>query len=289
MDKKEKIELWINEIHELGERPHEVREIKSDPFMPSLFPFQSICDNSFFEFKRKEAVFYAYFQPALSTPAPLLVHTPGYGGEISLHPELATRYNVLHVNPLGYTGPDGMDNSKKRGGIFPVLPDTVLSGGRLGYKEWLADCVTAINWANAQESVLPDRMSFFGFSQGGGAALLLGSVYQGKGVRCVAASQPFLTDFKAADFRGAYSMAKVDKGLYEEAFTYIDTLNHVERLTVPVLLTAGGEDGVCPTECIENLYTRLKNNKSFTYFKDITHCYNRQFLSLATAWFELYA
>ena len=47
----------------------------------------------------------------MNSPAPLLVHTPGYGGEMSMHPELAQYFNVLHINPLGYTTPEGKDEN----------------------------------------------------------------------------------------------------------------------------------------------------------------------------------
>ena len=30
--------------------------------------------------------FYGYWQPALNTPAPLLINLPGYGGSITMHP-----------------------------------------------------------------------------------------------------------------------------------------------------------------------------------------------------------
>ncbi|GEM_PF-2223529 len=34
----------------------------------------------------------------MHSPAPLVVHTPGYGEEMSMHPELARYFNVLHIN-----------------------------------------------------------------------------------------------------------------------------------------------------------------------------------------------
>ncbi|NQT91195.1 MAG: hypothetical protein HQ559_00425, partial [Lentisphaerae bacterium] len=92
--------------------------------------------------------FYGYWQPALSGPSPLLVHVPGYGAEMSVHPDLvAEGYNVLHISPLGYSTPGGADESKMRDGRWPVLPDTVLSGAEEGYKEWLKHCLLAIRWA----------------------------------------------------------------------------------------------------------------------------------------------
>jgi len=72
--------------------------------------------------------FCCYWQPVISPgPAPILIHLPGYGAEISAHPELvAAGYNVLHVNPLGYATPEGGDEGKRGW----VLPDTITSFGK---------------------------------------------------------------------------------------------------------------------------------------------------------------
>ena len=52
-----------------------------------------------------------------------------------MHPELVgAGYNVLHVSPLGYSTPTGPDETKKRDGNWPVLPDSALSGGTKGYR-----------------------------------------------------------------------------------------------------------------------------------------------------------
>lgn len=69
------------------------------------------------------ADFYALWQPARKTPAPLVIHVPGYGAEMSVFPALVDRgYNVLHICPLGYFTPDGRDESKlgSRPGQLPI-------------------------------------------------------------------------------------------------------------------------------------------------------------------------
>lgn len=105
--------------------------------------------------------FYCYWQPAPSGSAPLLVHLPGYGAEVSAHPDLVLQgYNVLHINPLGYATPDGPDESKKRDGDWPVIFDTFTSGAKEGYRKWLTDCVIAVQWALSQNEVVPNRISF---------------------------------------------------------------------------------------------------------------------------------
>ena len=240
--------------------------------------------------------FYGYWQPSRSCPAPLLVHVPGYGAEMSAHPDVvAAGFTVLHISPLGYSTPKGADEKKQRDGDWPVLPDTILSRGEKGYKEWLAECAMAIGWALSQPETIDNRISFFGTSQGGGGALLLSSLFYNMGVRCVAADVAFLTDFQNAPNQGAYAMfsevvnAAKDKDSAWHAAGLIDTLSHVHRLDLPVLLTAGGADETCPADTIETLFERLPGTRSYTYLKNTGHRYTTEFIPLATAWFRLYA
>lgn len=252
---------------------------------------------SYVEFSRDGGHrFHALWQPAPSSPAPLLVHLPGYGHEMSAHPELVAQgYNVLHVSPLGYASPTGPDLERMRDGIWPVLPETIDTDGEGGYAEWFVDCLVAIEWALDHQSVARGRVSLFGTSQGGGAALLLGSLLGPDPVRCVAADEPFLTHFPLAHSRGAYALADEARGLLADpvrawkVLGRFDTLSHAHRLTMPVLLTAGGADLTCPPETIEALFERLPGTRSLTWLDGVGHGYTPQFVHLAAAWFRLYA
>jgi len=243
--------------------------------------------------------FYGFWHPAAPRPAPLLVHLPGYGAEVSLHPDLVARgYSVLHINPRGYNTPTGFDASRQRDGDWPVLPDTVTSRGERGYKAWLLQCLMAVTWALAQAAVLPDRLSFFGTSQGGGAALLMCSLLRGRGARCAVADVPFLTHFPAgikAQDSGAYRLAARALALLADpregwfGLGFVDTLNHARRLDLPVLLTAGSHDRVCPPETVAALFEKLPATRNFCYLAGMSHCYTRESVALAAAWFGLYA
>lgn len=245
--------------------------------------------------------FYGFWQPAFSGgPAPLLVHLPGYGTEMSAHPELVSAgYNVLHVNPLGYATPHGPDDTKQKDGNWPVLPDTVTTFGEGGYRPWLRQVLAAIQWATAQPCVQADRIGVFGSSQGGGTALLTASLLAGRGVKAVAADVPFLTAFpmhvdKAN--RGAYGVAfdplerlQPDRQPAAwRALGFIDTLCHAHRLTMPVLLTAGSIDQVTPKDSIQTLFAALPATRSYTELEGQDHAYTAPFLRLAQAWFGLY-
>ncbi len=247
-----------------------------------------------------EGPFYAFWQPAFNAPAPLLIHVPGYGAEMSAHPELVREgCNVLHINPLGYCTPKGMAREKTADPAdplaWPQLPETIRSGGVSGYRQWFINCIQAISWALGRPEVLDKRFSFFGTSQGGGAALILASIYRDEGVRCAAADVPFLTNYPLADGRGAYEIAQkallkaADEKTAWHALGFVDTLSHAPRLTMPVLLTAGGLDEMCPPETVESLYNELKCTRSLTYIMEREHSYTPEFLYLCGAWFGMYA
>ena len=294
----DELDAWIHSIWELAAKTECKAEIMDiNGFSHSLGINHVGGEFSFVKFSpRGMDEFYGYWQPAFSQPAPLLFHVPGYGAEMSTHPELvAMGFNVLHVSPLGYATPNGPDESKKRNDAWPVLPDTVISGAENGYKIWLANCILAIQWAMKRTEVIADRISFFGTSGGGGASLLLASLFRDKGVRCVAADLPFLTNYPMARGRGAYAHAKKgldavqDKVAGWKALGFVDTIAHAPRLTAPVLLTAGGKDESCPADTIKSLHNILPGTKSLTYFADLTHRYTREFIPLAAAWFRIYA
>lgn len=239
--------------------------------------------------------FYGYWQPALKQPAPLLINLPGYGGCISLHPQINDDgYHILHISPLGYITPRNIrEDLLLEDGNWPVLHNTAI-GLPGGYEDWLLDCLLAIRWAKEQPGVLADRVSLFGTSQGGGGALLLASILQDQ-LRCVCADLPFLTGFPLTGLQGeAYGILRKAYGTTSEAdfwnrLGYIDTLSHAHRITIPVMLSGGGRDTVCPPAVIQVLFERLNCSKQYTYLKDLVHTHSRQSMFLFRTWLALYA
>ena len=247
--------------------------------------------------------FYGFWQPTPSGRGPVLFHVPGYGAEMSAHPELvADGFNVLHISPQGYATPKGPDESKRPGGTWPVLADTVLSLGRRGYADWLAQAAAAALWALGLDGVEAARFGFLGTSQGGGTALLLASIFRDHSVRAVGADVPFLTDFplvRAMKEPGAYCLAFDPLGQLErerpadlpaawKALGTIDTTSHAHRLTLPVLLTAGQQDAACPPPSVRSLFDKLPATRCYCELAAQGHAYTTPFVHLARAWFRLY-
>ncbi|QNK59529.1 acetylxylan esterase [Paenibacillus sp. PAMC21692] len=294
----EEVDDWINSLMDEAEvNSCTVEVLNRNSFSHHLGVHYASNEFRYVKFTPKQGTpFYGYWQPAWSQPAPLLIHVPGYGAEMSTHPDLVQQgYHVLHISPLGYTTPDGPNEALQVDGEWPVLPDTVSNGAKEGYGSWLLNCIQAINWAEELEATVKGRLSFFGTSQGGGGALLLGSIFRDRGVRCVAADVPFLTNFPLAAGRGAYALTAPGFTKLQNpaagwrSLGFIDTLSHARRLTMPVLLTGGGDDLSTPIDTIETLFERLPGTRSYTMLQNTGHRYTREFMHLASAWFRIYA
>ena len=252
--------------------------------------------NKFIRFETGSGhIFYGYWQPALKQPAPLLINLPGYGGYMSMHPQINDDgYNILHISPLGYVTPQGnREDLLMADGNWPVL-DRTARGVPGGYRDWLMDCLLAIRWAKQRPEVISERLSLFGTSQGGGGSLLLASLLQGE-VCCVCADLPFLTAFPHSGLNGdAYGIlrkaySEVPAKQFWNRLGYIDTLSHAHRLHVPVMLSSGGADDVCPPKTMEALFNKLNTTKQYTYLEHNIHTHSRQSMYLFRTWLALYA
>ncbi len=242
--------------------------------------------------------YYGMFHASMGGKRPLVVHLPGYGSELSTHHDVASvNYNLLELVPMGYWTPDGFADELRHPetGSWPVLTNSVVDRhDPEGYWGWMINAIGAIRWAMSQPSVLPDRVCFFGTSQGGGTALLLASIFRDHGTMCVAADEPFLTNYPLSDFKGAYDviqagMARVNPEAGWNNLGYVDSLCHVHRMSYPVLLTLGTGDVVCPPQTIKSLFEALDTDKMLLSLRGRGHGHQYEFVRHVLTWLELYA
>lgn len=246
--------------------------------------------------------FWCFWQPCNRPGArKTLIHVPGYGTEISAHPSFVyAGYNVMHINPRGYCGPDGFENpewrSPENGGAL-VITRNLDKPREYGYRFWFQDAVIAIRWLQKQPYVA-EKFGFFGTSQGGGGSLLLGSILASEGiVGAVAADVPYLTAFSLAYERGSGGgyefLLKLpeDEREFKKSFHtlgYVDTVAHGPRMKYPVLLTIGADDETCPAYTIYSLYEKLPHTRAVVELHGQGHAYTPPFPALAEMWFKLY-
>lgn len=200
-----------------------------------------------------------------------LIHLPGYGTEVSIHPSLVHGgCHVLHVNPRGYCGPEGFGNQEWRepDGLAKVIYINLEKPKEYGYRLWFQDALIAFRWLKNQPEV-DKKFGFYGSSQGGGASLILANILSDeKVVGAVAADVPFLTNFpreflkkkRSVGYDVVFSHLPKNQEMFKQYFHtlgFIDTVLHAPRMKYPVLLTAGALDDVCPYDLIHSIYERL--------------------------------
>ncbi len=293
---RQEVNIWAEKIIDKS-LSIPVKAVFTDdmPVNPTFGNNPNTLNNRFIEFTTDDHIFYGYWQPALKSPAPLLFNFPGYGSYISNHPQINDDgYHILHLSPLGYVTPTRIESSRLLAdGNWPVL-DLTARGVKGGYEDWLLDCLLAIRWAKSMPEVISDRISLFGTSQGGGASLLLASILQDQ-IRCVCADLPFLTAFPLTDLRGdAYGILQkayqeLDPKEFWHNIGFIDTLSHVHRYHIPIMLSAGGKDNVCPAESVKYLFDRIETTKQYTYLSDAVHTHSRESMYLFRSWLALFA
>ena len=227
--------------------------------------------------------FWCWYAPGARPDLPLLLVSPGYRAELLRYPrELAARWNVLMVSPLGYFTPEGPDRSLLVRGAWPVLFHTAL-GGPDSYEEWLLDAMTAVRWAGEAAGADTGAMAFTGTSQGGGMSLVLGGIYQGR-CAAVCADEPFLVGFsgdrleQVIDFAArGYPCPVVSYAEAARRLAIADPVRYADRLTCPVLLGAGERDGECPPAPIRALGEALRCPARYVLFPGRPHGYDPVF------------
>ena len=114
----------------------------------------------------------------------------------------------------------------------------------------------------------------------------------------MAADEPFLTNYPVAGYRGAYHILQAAVEEMEAAGTLAegwhglglaDTMSHAHRLTMPVMLTSGTVDVVCPPDSIEPVFELLTGTKCYMSTLNMPHGHNREFTVMAAAWLRMHA
>lgn len=189
-------------------------------------------------------------------------------------------YAVLNVNYRGSTSYGAAFCESIRGEWGPRETDDILSG---------VDAVVERGWAD------PDRLFITGFSQGG-----INSLYVVTRDDRFAAAAPehgiydFVANFGTADMHQWYVN---DLGVpWENAADYraISSIQDVDRIATPLLITAGEHDWRCPPSQAEQLYVSAKRagvDAKLVIYQDEHHNLSRpdraiHRIETLTAWFD---
>ena len=195
--------------------------------------------------------------------SPGLVLPPGYSGAPGVPRGWAQLgYAALQVSPRGHHRSDAE--------VAPGFPGYMTAGiedpRTYVYRGAYCDVWRAVDVLLDRPEVDRARLGITGGSQGG-ALSLVGAAAR-PAITAVAADVPFLTGIRdSLQLGGSYPYEEVKDYLRQRPATeaqtlatldYFDTLNFVERISAPTLISAGLSDDVCPPETAYAVYNRLR-------------------------------
>lgn len=225
---------------------------------------------------------------APARPWPVVVAAPGYGGaqQSVMLSECQRGYAILQVFPRG---------QGESSALWKLEGDKLTSQldrpEGAYYEGAYADVIRAIDFAVSREDLDHDRIALVGTSQGGGISLAVAALDWR--VKAVVAHVPFLCNFPLAA-RTENSLVKklLDaSGRNDDAalstLNYFDPLELAPRLRVPVLMSAGGKDKVCPAPTIESVYQRIASaKKTLKRYSNLSHTSCVDFYNLTWSWLD---
>lgn len=221
---------------------------------------------------------------APAKPWPVIISTPGYGGsqQSVMLSECQRGYAILQVFPRGQGESAAAWNGADK------LTWKLDSPEGAYYQGAYADVIRMIDFVISRKDLDSTRIALAGTSQGGGISLAVAAL--DPRVKAVAAHVPFLCNFRvAAATPGSLVRTLLDRARRNDpaalrTLDYFDPLQLAPGLHIPVLISAGGKDSVCPMQTIRSVYERLPGDKLLKVYPDLTHTSCLDFYKLSWTW-----
>lgn len=214
--------------------------------------------------------------PTGDTARPAVALYPGYGGSLSVpRPWAEAGYAALQISPRGHHRSDDV--------VAPGFPGLMTHGiespSTYVYRGMYADCWRAIDVLLVRPEVDRRRIAVSGGSQGGALALVTAAMRPE--VAAAAADVPFLTGIRDAlrlgrsypydEVRDHLRLHPHDEERVLATLDHVDTLYFADRIGVPVLLSVGLQDDICPPATAHALRDRLGAACELAPYPDAGH------------------
>lgn len=225
---------------------------------------------------------------APAKPWPVIITVPGYGGTQQgvMLSECQRGYAVLQVFPRGQGESEALwktDDDKLTGHLD--------SPEQNYYRGGYADVIRAIDFVSSREDLDRNRIALVGTSQGGGISLAVAAL--DSRIKVVAAHVPFLCSFRLAArtpnsrVKNQLDYAKRNDETALRTLDYFDPFHLASKLKIPVLISAGGKDEVCPQETIQSMFDRIPaKKKTLKKYPDLIHTTCLDFYNFTWPWLD---
>ncbi|MBO9595156.1 MAG: acetylxylan esterase [Niabella sp.] len=209
---------------------------------------------------------------APAQPWPLLVTTCGYSGNgqgVQLG-ECQRGYAILQVYPRG----QGISSN-----YFTINSDklstNLASPEGYYYQGGYMDIIRMIDYIVTRADIDTTRIAMVGTSQAGGISLAVTAL--DNRVKAVVAHVPFLCDLRRAAMLPSLAKTLLDRAgnNNEKAFhtlDYFDPYMLAVHIRVPVFMSAGGKDALCPASTVKAVYDRIPTReKKYQFYPGLPH------------------
>ncbi len=223
---------------------------------------------------------------APAKPWPVIINTVGYSGrgdKAALN-ECMRGYAILQVYPRG------QGESEK---YFKLKGDKVSTNLNRPedayYRGGYADIIRMIDYVTTRSDIDSSRIAMVSASQGGGIALAVAAL--DTRIKAVVAHVPFLCNFRLAAtipkslVKVLLDREKANNEAALQTLDYFDPLHLAPMIRVPVLMSAGGKDELCPMKTIRSVYKRIHSRKKkLKIYPDLPHTTCMDFYNITWPW-----
>lgn len=203
---------------------------------------------------------------------PCLVHYHGYTGSRGL-PEhfahfLLAGLAVFSIDVRGQSGATGDLTPPLEGMTKGWITRGITDPHTCYYKSAVTDAIRAIDWVMEQPEVDPERVGVVGGSQGGGLALAVSAIGARHAFAVADIPNMCYMDWSVLHTTGSITEAADYIARYPErmgavlrTLSYYDNANLAPLIRIPVMVSVGFKDTICPPEAVFAAYNRIESEK----------------------------
>lgn len=203
---------------------------------------------------------------------PCMVQYHGYSGNRGL-PENFAHYllaglAVFSIDVRGQNGLTGDLSAQHEGMSRGWMSRGIADPHTCYYKSIVTDAIRAVDWVLEQPEVDPARVGVAGGSQGGGLALIVSAVGGRNSFAVADIPNMCYIDWAIFNTTGSITEAADYITRFPErrdavlhTLSYFDNANLAHRIAIPVMVSVGFKDTVCPPEAVYAAYNRITSDK----------------------------
>lgn len=219
-----------------------------------------------------------YRRPRTTGKVPVVVQLPSLGGSffnpksLGMNPKggVPLDFAVLGLNIRGHGNSKDVVNTTDY--TYDYITKNLNNKDKYMYRGAIADCIRAIDFLASRSEINQKQIIVEGASQGGALSLIVAGLDKRVALCCPDA--PFLSDVKnlykqASWFRDAVKKYMKSYNLTEwkalQNLSYFDTQYFATNITIPVLMSVGVQDQVCPpTTCFAS-FNKIVSRRKYYY------------------------